>query len=145
MSNAIASTINVTGIATLTNAGNIIAAAVMTNQAATASTLAFYDANKKLISAAASGAVPVDANGTAATFAQVNALGPNGGAFPIQTNGMASTYTNAVNIASPSYYMPTSYVSANFAINNNASFLIVSNNNLFFVTKTKTNLIINGN
>lgn len=42
----------------------------------TASRLVLSDANRQLTSAAASGAVPVDADGSATTFAQVNTLAP---------------------------------------------------------------------
>ena len=81
-------TLNVTnsiwyGAATMTNAANAIAAGSITNTGATASRLALYDANKKLGSAAASGAVPIDADGTATTFAQINALASGN----IVTNG----------------------------------------------------------
>ena len=62
---------------------------VITNGGGTASRLAFYDANKKLISAAASGAVPVDADGSAATFAQINALAPSS----VLTNGHSAAVT----------------------------------------------------
>jgi len=47
----------------------------LTNYNGTASRIAMYDANQNLGSATASGAVPIDANGTATTYAQITALG----------------------------------------------------------------------
>ena len=56
------------------SAGSITATSV-TNSGGTASRIVIHDANKKLIGATASGAVPIDADGTATTFAQINSLG----------------------------------------------------------------------
>lgn len=56
------------------SAGSLTATSI-TNSGGTASRIVIHDANKKLIGATASGAVPIDADGTATTFAQINSLG----------------------------------------------------------------------
>ncbi len=52
--------------------GAQIAADVLTNRASAGSRMQITDANKKMIDAAASGAVPIDADGTATTGAQLS-------------------------------------------------------------------------
>lgn len=80
----------------ITNAGNHQTASANVT-GLTASRLVLTDSGKSLSSAAASGAVPVDADGSATTFAQVNALAPGN----IVTNGYspALNLTGAVVIA----------------------------------------------
>ncbi len=68
---------------------------VLTNGASGGSRLQFADSNKKIIDAAASGAVPVDADGSATTFAQVQALAPG----EIVTNGNTTAITLSNNVA----------------------------------------------
>ena len=82
------------------NIGNATATSV-TNSALTANRMVFSDANKKEISAAASGAVPLNADGSATTFAQVNALAPSISGIFITNNG--NGYTNAGNIQASSF------------------------------------------
>lgn len=67
------------------NVNGAVNATGYTNSGLTASRIMLTDANKAQASAAASGAVPVDADGSAATFAQVNALAPG----TVMTNGMS--------------------------------------------------------
>ncbi len=61
----------------------------------TASRIVLSSAADALSSAAASGAVPVDADGSAATFAQVNALAPGA----VVTQGFSSAMTFSNNVA----------------------------------------------
>ncbi len=75
--------VNGTG-ANFVNALNVSSNLVVSNL--TASRLVFSDAGTKLTSAAASGAVPVDADGSASLFSQINALASGS----IITNGNAA-------------------------------------------------------
>jgi hypothetical protein len=61
----------------------------LTNGGGTASRIAIHDANNKIIGATASGAVPIDADGTATTFAQIVTLAPG----RILTNGEVTSVT----------------------------------------------------
>lgn len=65
----------------------------ITNSALTASRVVLSDANKALSSATASGAVPIDADGTATTFAQVNALSGNLSVSHLNSGSSASSST----------------------------------------------------
>ncbi len=56
-------------------ATNLTLYGMTTNNVLTASRFILTDANKSSVSAAASGAVPIDADGTAATLAQLKAVG----------------------------------------------------------------------
>jgi len=91
----IADSVTVTGWALGTSTADNFTAGTLTNTAGTANRMAFHDANKKIIAAAASGAVPLNADGSATTWAQINALAPAG----IITNytTQAITLTNAAN------------------------------------------------
>jgi len=86
--------------------GNV-AVTTLTNAALTASRMVMSDANKKEVSAAASGAVPVNADGSASTAAQVvtllgtTAVGRATG--DASGNAIASTYAP---LASPSLTTP---------------------------------------
>jgi len=60
----------------LSNTVNMDAAHILSLSNLTASRIVLSGADNGLASAAASGAVPVDANGSATTFSQVNALSP---------------------------------------------------------------------
>lgn len=48
-------------------------------------------------------------------------------------------------VTAQAFNFPTNYSAVTFAVDQFRSFLVVSNNYLYFVTKTKTNLIVNGN
>lgn len=73
---------------TMSNFFRVDAAHSLSLSNATASRMAIFSADKVLTNAGASGAVPIDADGSAATFAQVQALGPL-----IVTNGNANDVT----------------------------------------------------
>ena len=60
----------------LSNTVKLDAASALSLSNATASRIAIFGADKTVGSATASGAVPIDADGSASTFAQVNALAP---------------------------------------------------------------------
>lgn len=79
--------------ANFVNALNVSSNLYLTNL--TASRIVISDANKGLISAVASGAVPVDADGSATTFAQVNTLAPG---FVV-TNGESQAFTASNNVS----------------------------------------------
>lgn len=86
----------------------------LTNSGLTASRIAMTDANKALSSAAASGAVPIDADGSAATAVQIKDLFPgilltnnNVNAFVLFTNNLVS-----VNVNSSGLLTLTNYVGA---------------------------------
>lgn len=73
----------------LINLNTLSAATSITNGGLTAFRLVLSDANKALVSAAGSGAVPVNADGSASTFAQVQALSGD----KIVTNNYAAALT----------------------------------------------------
>lgn len=79
----------------ITNHGKFDQFDLQTNYAAlnlqglTASRMLFGDAGKTVTSAAASGAVPINADGTASTFAQINTLAPGN----VVTQGFSLTLT----------------------------------------------------
>lgn len=85
------------GIVTISNNLIVDAAHTITPAALTASRHVMTDANKALTSAAASGAVPIDADGTATTSGQVNALFP-GDILTNKYGASAITLSNNVTI-----------------------------------------------
>lgn len=85
---------NVSVTNNLTVAGTAAVTGNLTNSALTASRLVLSDSNKALSSAAASGAVSVDADGSATTAAQINTLFPGN----IVTNGASFSITTSNNL-----------------------------------------------
>jgi len=102
---------------TTPNLGNATATS-LTNSAATASTIAFYDANKKLVSATTQTAVPIDGDGTATTAAQlVTVLGTtavNRATGDASGNTFTTTYAP---IASPAFTGTLTYQAATTVTN----------------------------
>lgn len=76
----------------LTHMDSLVVTNGLTNSVLTGSRIVLSDANDKLVSAAASGAVPVDADGSATTSAQVQALFP--GTILTNNHNAAITVSN---------------------------------------------------
>ena len=73
---------------------------------ATASRVIFSDALHQVTNVAASGSVPLNADGTATTFAQLQALAPS----VIQTNGANTAYSNNVSMTTVTEYFTTNSI-----------------------------------
>ncbi len=82
--------------ANFSNIVTIDAASTLYLSNLTASRMVFLNANQGASSAAASGAVPMDADGSATTFAQVNALAP--GNVLTNNESLATVFSNNVTI-----------------------------------------------
>lgn len=97
------------------NVNGTVNATGYTNSSLTASRIMLTDANKAQSSAAASGAVPIDADGSATTFAQVNALAPG----YVVTNANANIFNQ---VAEMDLTGTTNYVSGNLRVDGGISY-----------------------
>lgn len=117
--------------------GNFYATAI-TNLAATASRIAIHDANQKIVSATASGSVPIDADGSATTAGQITNLLPitlynniSGSADFVSSNVTNRWKVDATNSQSAAVFSPT-------MLYNTAVVAVIdpTNNNLQYIEQT---------
>lgn len=136
----------VTGTLSVSNAfigqGNVTLFQTLAMNALTANRMLLTDGSKQLSSAAASGPVPMDADGSAATFAQLNTVHPaltNGETRNFGVSGVPS-YTNSFMILSNAQSQLTAIVAAMPSgsvypwVSNDVAYLIIKDRSAVLTT-----------
>ena len=117
--------------AVLSLSNTVTVAANLTNTVLTASRIVLSDANLALKSAAGSGAVPVNADGSASTFNQVQALGSG----KVVTNGYAAALSLSNNVTVDAAITPKAGI-INQGAASFASVTVTTNTQLYNVAGT---------
>jgi hypothetical protein len=120
-------TVSTNGVSPSIPVGNVTGATLTTNNATlTSGRVQVGDGARGIANATASGAVPIDADGTATTFAQVNALPPG----PLLTNANSFSFLLSSNPVAPFEWV---------AINTNTHTFTAGTNTVTKITLCLTN------